>query len=106
MTVHVKGSVSVVTHKLIELNKTYMAAISKALSTVMNENTTNKLFTVIKQLKMQEYSKHTYFSLNYYIHVVFISTLPLCLLCYACNIKGYFEISVFEIKRVDCTYRM
>ena len=31
-------SVSVVTHKLIELNKTCMAAILKAISTVMNEN--------------------------------------------------------------------
>ena len=54
MTVHVNGSVSVVAYKLIELNKTCMDAILKALSTVMNENGGNKLFTVIKQLKMQE----------------------------------------------------
>ena len=53
MTVHLFRSVSVVTHKLIELNKTCMAAILKALSTVMNENSRNKKFTVIKQLKMQ-----------------------------------------------------
>ena len=64
MTVHVNGSVSVVTHKRIELNKTCMDAILKALSTVMNENRRNKVFTVIKQLKKHEYSKDTYFSLN------------------------------------------
>ena len=38
MTVHVNVSISVVTHKLIELNKTCMDAILKALSEVMNEN--------------------------------------------------------------------
>ena len=64
MTVHVNGSVSVLTHKLIELNKTCMDAILKALSTVMNENRINKVFTVIKQLNKHEYSKDTYFSLN------------------------------------------
>ena len=68
------GSVSVVTHKLIELNKTCMDAILKSLSTVMNENRRNKVFTMIKQLKMQENSKDTHFSLNYYINTVFIST--------------------------------
>ena len=76
MTVHVYRSVSVVTHKLFELNKTCMDAILKALSTVRNENRRNKVFTVIKQLKMQEYSKDTYFSLNNYIHVIFISMFP------------------------------
>ena len=50
-----------------------MAAILKALSTVMDENIRNKVFTVIKQLTMREYSKDTFFSLNYYIHVIFIS---------------------------------
>ena len=82
MAIHRFRSVSVVTHKLIELNKTCMAAILKALFTVMNENRRNKLlvisylkgFTVIKQLTMREYSKDTYFSLNYCIHVIFIST--------------------------------
>ena len=53
-----------------------MAAIFEALSTVMNENRKNKVFTAIKQLKIQEYSKDTYFSLNYYIHVIFILMLP------------------------------
>ena len=36
VTVHVNGSVSVVTHKPIEFNKTFMDAILKALSTEMN----------------------------------------------------------------------
>ena len=52
MTVHVNNSVSVVTHKLIELNKTCMDAILKVLSAVMNENRRQKVFTMIKQLKM------------------------------------------------------
>ena len=76
MTIHLLRSVSVVTHKLIELNKTCMAAILKARSTVTNENRRNKVFTVIKQLTVRDYSKDTYFSLNYYIHVIFISTFP------------------------------
>ena len=76
MTIHLFRSVSVVTHKLIELNKTCMAAILKALFTVMNENRRNKVFTVIKQLTMREYNKDTYFSLNYCIHVIFVSTVP------------------------------
>ena len=41
-----------------------MDTILKALSTVKNENRRNKVFTVIKQLKMQEYGKDTFFSLN------------------------------------------
>ena len=53
MTIHLFRSVSIVTHKLIELNKTYMAAILKALSTVMNENRRNKVIIVIKQLTMR-----------------------------------------------------
>ena len=54
MTVYANGSVSVVTHKLIELNCTCMEAILKALSTEMNENRRNKVFTVIKQLRVQQ----------------------------------------------------
>ena len=69
MTIYLFRSVSVVTHKLIELNKTCMAAILKALSTVMIENRRNEVFTVDKTTKMREYSKDTYFSLNYYVHV-------------------------------------
>ena len=74
MTFHIIRSVSVVTHKLIENIKTCVEAILKALSTVMNEYRRNEVFTVIKQLKMREYNKDTYFSSNYYIHVIFIST--------------------------------
>ena len=51
MTVHVNGSVSVVTHKVTELNKTCLDTILKALSTVMNENRRNKVLTVIKKTK-------------------------------------------------------
>ena len=74
MTVHANASGSVVPHQPIELNETCMNAILKALSTVMNENRRKKMFTVIKQLKMREYNKDTYFSLNYCIHVIFILT--------------------------------
>ena len=63
-----------------------MAAILKALSTVMNENRRNKVFTVIKQLKMRRYSKDTYFSFNYYIHVIFISAVPQSLTSYILNV--------------------
>ena len=52
MTVPVNGSVSVVTHKLTDLNKTCMDAILKALS-IMNENRRNEVLTVIKQLKCE-----------------------------------------------------
>ena len=76
MTIHLFRSVSVVTHELIELNKTCMAATLEALSTVKNENRRNKLFTVMKQLKMRVYSIDTYFSLNYYIHLIFILMFP------------------------------
>ena len=82
MTVHVNSSGSVVTHKLIELNKTCIDAILEGLSTVMNDNRRNKVFTLIKQLKMQEYSEEFYFSLNLNIHVIFISMfLPSLMSC-------------------------
>ena len=85
MTIDLFRSVSVVTHKLTELNKTCMTAILKALSTVMNENRRNEVFTVIKQQKMREYSKYTVFSLNYYIHVIFISTFTQSLMSCTLN---------------------
>ena len=53
-----------------------MGAILKTLSLVMNINRRNKVFTMIKQLKMREYSAHTDFSLNCYVLVIFNSTLP------------------------------
>ena len=64
MTGHVNDSDSVVIHKLIELSKTCIATILKALSTVINENKRIKKLTGIKQQKMREYSKDTYFSSN------------------------------------------
>ena len=64
MTIHLFRSVSIVTNKLVELDKTCIPAILKALSTVINENRRNKVFTVIKQLKLGEFSGDTYFSLN------------------------------------------
>ena len=64
MTLYLFRSVSVVTHKLVALHKNCMAAILKAFSTVINKNRRDNVFTVIKQLKMREFSKDTYFSLN------------------------------------------
>ena len=52
MTADDNGSVSVVTHKLMELDIACIDAILKVLSTVMNENRKNKVLTMIKQLKM------------------------------------------------------
>ena len=52
-----------------------MDAILKTLSLVMNKNRRNKVFTMIKQLKMREYSAHFDFSLNCYVHVIFYSTV-------------------------------
>ena len=53
-----------------------MDAILKPLSLVMNENRRNKVFTMIKQLKMREYSAHTDLSLNCNVLVIFNSTVP------------------------------
>ena len=49
-------SVYVVTHELIKWNKTFMASILKAFSTVMNENRRNKVFyrdKTTKNVKVQ-----------------------------------------------------
>ena len=64
-----------------------MDATLKSLSTVMNGNEINKLFTVIKLLKIRENSKDNYFSLYYYIHVTFISTFPPSLTFCILNVK-------------------
>ena len=53
-----------------------MAAILETLPIIKNEKRRNKVFTVIKQVKMRVYSIDAYFSLNYYIHVIFISMFP------------------------------
>ena len=79
MTVHVNGPVSVVTYKLSELNKTCMVAILKVLSIVMNEKQTktkrNNVYSD-KTTKMRQYSKNIFFSLNHYIHMIFILSFP------------------------------
>ena len=97
-TIHLFRSVTVVTDELIELNKTCMAAILEALSTVMNENRRNKVFTAIKQLKMREYSKDAYFSLNYYTHVIFILTLSV-----PDVISGRGDVGLITLVDVYCT---
>ena len=50
-----------------------MDAILKTLSLVMKKNRRNWVFTMIKQLKMREYSAHFDFSLNCYVLVIFNS---------------------------------
>ena len=59
MTIHLFRSVSVVTHKLIELNKICMAAILKALSTVVNEKRKKQKVHRDKTTENAEYSKDT-----------------------------------------------
>ena len=86
ITIHLFRCVSVVTHELIELNKTCMAAIFEVLPTAKNEKRRNKVFTVIKQLKMHVYSIDTYFSLNYYIHMIFILMFPPSLMSCILNV--------------------
>ena len=53
-----------------------MDAILKLLSLEMNKNRRNKVFTMIKQLKMRVYSEHFDFSLNCYVLVIFNSPVP------------------------------
>ena len=97
LSVCVKRSVSIVTHKLIEMNKTYMEVILKPLSTVMNENRRNKVFSVLKQLK---YNKDTHFSLNH-VHLIFISTFPLRLTSCILNIVD--TVNVTSKQHVNIT---
>ena len=52
-----------------------MDAILKTLSLVMNKNRRIKVFTMIKQLKISEYSAQFDFSLYCYVLVIFNSTL-------------------------------
>ena len=53
-----------------------MDTILKTLALVTNKNKRNKVFTMIKQLKIREYSAHFDFSLNFYFLVIFNSTVP------------------------------
>ena len=77
------------THKLIE------AKLVWTLSLVMNENRRNKVFTMIKQLKMCEYSAHTSFSsLNCYVLVIFNSTVLSSLMSCILNVVDIFQDAV------------
>ena len=73
-----------------------MDAILKMLPSVMNENKRNKVLTMIKQLKMCEYSVHTGFSLNCYVLVIFISTLPASLTSCDLNVVNSFRDAANE----------
>ena len=55
-----------------------MDAILKTLSLEMNKNRRNKIYAMIKQLKMREYSAHFDFSLNCYVLVIFNWLLVSC----------------------------
>ena len=65
-----------------------MDAILKML---VNKNRRNKVFTMIKQLKMREYSAHFDFSLNCYVLVIFNSTGPLGLTSCIQNVVDIFR---------------
>ena len=71
-----------------------MNAILKTLSLVMNKIRRNKVFTMIKQLKMREYSAHFDFTLNCCILVIFNSTVPSSLTSCIQNIVDIFGDTV------------
>ena len=71
-----------------------MDAILKTLSLLMNKNRRNKVFTIIKQLKMREYSAHFDFSLNSYVLVIFNSTVPSSVTSYIQNVVDIFRDAV------------
>ena len=71
-----------------------MDAILKTLFLVMNKNRGNKVFTIIKQLKMREYSAHFDFSLNCYVLVILSSTVPSSLTSCVQNLVDIFRDSV------------
>ena len=71
-----------------------MNAILKKLSEVMNKNRRNKVFTIIKQLKMREYSAHFDFPLNCHVLVLFNSTVPSSLTSCIQNVVDIFRGAV------------
>ena len=71
-----------------------MDAILKTLSSVMNKIRRNKVFTMLKQLKMREFSVHFDFSLNCYTLVIFNSTVPLSLTSCIQNVADHFRDAV------------
>ena len=60
----------------------------------MNKNERNKVFTMIKQLKMREYSAHFDFSLNCHGFVIFKSTAPSSLMSFIPNVVDIFRDAV------------
>ena len=71
-----------------------MDAILKTLSLVMNKNRRNKVFTMIKHLKMREYSAHFDFSVNCYVPLIFNSTVPSSLTSCIQNVVDIFRDAV------------
>ena len=71
-----------------------MDAILKTLKLVMNKNRRNKVFTMIKQLKMREYSAHFDFSLNSYVLMIYNSTVPSSLTSCIQNVVDVFRDAV------------
>ena len=53
-----------------------MDVILKTRSLVMNKNSRNKVFTMIKPIKIREYNAYTDFSSNFYVLLIFNSTVP------------------------------
>ena len=85
------------THKLIEAKfvwKGRKTTILKTLSLVMNENRRNKIFTMIKQLNLREYSAHFDFLLNCYVLLIFNSAVPSSLMSCIQNIDDIFRDAV------------
>ena len=71
-----------------------MNAILKTLFSVVNDNRRKKVLTVIKELKMREYSVHTDFSLNCYVLVILDSPLPPSLTSCIQNVVDIFRDAV------------
>ena len=68
-----------------------MDAILKTLFLVINKKRRNKVFTMIKQLKMREYRAHFDFSLNCYVLMISNSTVPSSLTFCIQNIVDIFQ---------------
>ena len=85
-----------------------MDAVLKMLSLEMNENRRNKVFTMIKQLKMRENSSHTDFSLNFYVLVVLNSMLPpsltSCILNIVDIIRDAVEVTSYTTSQHDSEF--
>ena len=80
-----------------------MDAILKTLSLVMNETRRNKVFTMIKELKMPEYSGHTDFSLDCNVLVIFNSTVPSSLTSCILKLVDIFQDAV-DVTSQTCQF--